>query len=246
MRADRGWSFWVDEACFLAAAEAEEDAWQASSSATTTVNPSVTQPASATWASSSQPVHQASSSSAADSTSNAAAGQAAGPVCMSSAPSKAVSWAVPAERALVQPQPVGQAGIAPGKEWSSVDTSSNSTTKTTTNEPDENQEGHVLSSHSLHHEFPRPGIRCPTCPPIRPTCPAIRPIHPPVSTSSTQETIAMIADQCSDLHYVETDVGNIQQWTANLLPEKDRVRHEDWRKPWIPERSREVDSVNWV
>ena len=37
-------------------------------------------------------------------------------MCTSSAPSKAVSWAVPAERALVQPQPVGQAGMAPGKE----------------------------------------------------------------------------------------------------------------------------------
>ena len=63
---------WPDEGSIEATAEAEKDARQASSSPPTTVNPSVTQPASGTSASSSEP--------AADTTASAVADQAAVPV----------------------------------------------------------------------------------------------------------------------------------------------------------------------
>ena len=76
-----------------------------------------------------------------DTTTSAAADQAAVPAYTSSAPSKIVSWAVPVEDVFMQPQPGEQTGMGLGKEESSMDTSSDSTRKSATNEPDEDQEG---------------------------------------------------------------------------------------------------------
>ena len=127
----------ADDDSIKATAEAEKDAREASSSATTKATPSATQPASATQSNSSQPAHQASSSSAADTTTSAAADQAAAPVYTLSAPIRTVSWAGRAEDVLMQRQRVEQAWMGPGDEGSSIHTSSGSTRKSKTNEPDE-------------------------------------------------------------------------------------------------------------
>ena len=108
---------WEDEDPIWAAADTERDARQGSSSATTHMKPSATQPASGHSSSSSGPAHQGSSSSAADTTTSAAADHAAAAaVDTSPALSKKVSWDVPAVDVLMQPQPVQQAGMGPGEE----------------------------------------------------------------------------------------------------------------------------------
>ena len=101
MRVERGVTRGeADEDTIKATAVAEKDARQASSSATTTVNLSVAQPASGTPTRSSQPGHQGNSSSAADTTTSAAAEQAAAPVhkqkCIVGCSCRRLSRATPA------------------------------------------------------------------------------------------------------------------------------------------------------
>ena len=55
--------------------------------------------------------------------------------------SSAVSWAVPAGDVLIQPQPGEQSGMGLGENRASMDTSSSSVRTSTTNGPDDDQEG---------------------------------------------------------------------------------------------------------
>ena len=111
---------WVDGDSIKATAEAEKDARQAGSSATTTVNPSVAQPAT------SQSVHQASSYQR----------LIRRPVRQQT---KQQHRCIHRQRRGIRrrahaTRPVGQALMGPGE--------LGSTRKSTTNEPDEDQEGH--------------------------------------------------------------------------------------------------------
>ena len=49
--------------------------------------------------------------------------------------------------------------------------------------------------------------------------------------TTVHEIIAMTAEEPPDLKNVTTEVESIQQWIANLLPVRDRVRHEERRDP---------------
>ena len=94
-----------------------------------------------------------------------------------------------------------------------METSSSSKRNSEANEPDEDQEGHESKRLTLVGELDvSVDMMDSVC--------LDADIRGEMNATTTHEINAMTVDGYSDVKNVKTDVGNIQQWKANLLPGK--------------------------
>ena len=114
---------------------------------------------------------------------------------------------------LVTILPVEQTGMGPGEEGSSMGTSLGSTSKSTTNERDEDQEGHESKKLRLTGGLDA-SVDTEVC------------VYQDVdicgemTATTTHENIEMTAEYHPDLKNAKTAMESTQQRKANLLPDK--------------------------